>query len=303
MSGLTGGIFDEIGINRLDGRHIDDHGFQSLLTQLIGGGKSSCCHAPCPYEGHVNAVPENLSLAPLEGASGRMDIGDGIFSQADVYRAFMGDGGLDGFFRFPAVRWDDDRKIGQAAHESDVFDGLMGGTVTADGQAAVTDDDFYIEIGQADGIAGDFQSPFGKQCIRSGQGDFSDGSQTGGGTHQVLFGNTDIEKPFRSLVLKFFCPRRRGDIRINDDDIGIFIDFRFQDMTVGVPCRHSHYDSPSNSSSAFFVSAASSVLLCQAALFSMKSTPLPLMVSAMMAVGMPFVSSASFRAARISSKL
>ena len=72
---------------------------------------------------------------------------------------------LDGFFRFPGVRWDDDRKIGQAAHERNVFDGLMGCAVTANGQATVADDDLYVEIGQTNRVAGDFQSPFREQRV------------------------------------------------------------------------------------------------------------------------------------------
>ena len=112
----------------------------------------------------------------------------------------------------------------------------MKGAVGANGETAVADDDLDVQVGQANGITCNFKTPFCKEGVRAGQRNLADGGQTGCRTEEVLFGNADIEEPFRCLVFELFCPCRRGNIRIDDDDVRIFIDFRFQDMTVCIPC-------------------------------------------------------------------
>ena len=172
----------------------------------------------------------------MVGTAAFMIIRYSVLAQADVDRSFVGNGGFDSFFRFPRVRRIDDRQVGQAAHNGQVFYGLMGGPVGANGETAVADDDLDVQVGQANGITCNFKTPFCKEGVRAGQRDLADGGQTGCRTEEVLFGNADIEEPFRCLVLELFCPCRRGNIRIDDDDVRIFLDFRFQDMTVCIQC-------------------------------------------------------------------
>ena len=140
----------------------------------------------------------------------------------------MGNGSPDDGFRFRRIGRTDDGHIGQAAHESQVFDGLVRRPVFADTEAGMSGTDFDIEPRQADGVANLFKRPARAEDGKgAGQGNLAASGKAGSRPHHILFGNAHVEVAFRRDLLKSDGPRRRAQVGVEDDDLWIFIQFRF----------------------------------------------------------------------------
>ena len=155
-----------------------------------------------------------------------VDIVDWGTTHAHVNRPIMGDSRPDDSFRFRSISRTDDGHVRQAAHDSHVFDGLVGRPVFA--EAGMGRTDFDVEPRQADGVANLFKSTACTENSKgTGQGNLAASRKARCRTHHILFRNTHIEIALWRHFLKSHGPRRRTEIRVEDNNPGIFIQFCF----------------------------------------------------------------------------
>src|SRR5215831_7460693 len=127
----------------------------------------------------------------------------------------------------------------------------------------------------------------------------------GADSHHVCLGDPAGNEPVGKLLLKISSHRGFGQIRVQHHDVLVFAADLHERAAESFARRGAEFDlelrlgghAYCSSCSASLTSSGVGATPWNLGLFSMKDTPLPLMVCATMQVGLPLVASASFRAA------
>src|SRR3974377_2435315 len=115
--------------------------------------------------------------------------------------------------------------VGQNGGQSELFEGLMGCAIRADGNSSVSTGDLDVQIavanGGADLVPG---APGSENAIGASNGDEAFTSQASGDAHHVLFGDADTENAFGAFRVPGFEVRDAngaGDVGVQGNDAGI----------------------------------------------------------------------------------
>src|SRR3989441_1047373 len=200
----------------------------------------------------------------------------------------------------------------QRAGQRDVLDRLLGGTVFAERNAAVTADEVDVElhVGAADAelLVALAQEERGK--ARRERDEAARG-QAGGHRAHVGLGDTHVEEAVLELLAEEGSVRRLREVGVEDDDAGVLLAQLGQRPAVGLAgghpelqrrlpaADHDRAPAPSSASALAMSSGLSGTEPWNLSWFSMYDTPLPFTVDATMMVGWSVTCSPLANASRI----
>ena len=194
------------------------------------------------------------------------------------------------------------------AHQRNILVTLMGSSILSYRNSCMGSADLNIQMRISYGIPDLFK---GSSCSKHGKAahkwDLTGGCHTGSNANHITFCNTAVDMSVGICFLKNTCFGSSSKICIQNDYIRIFCSQFYQSVSVTFPgrdlfhCIICHYASSFNSSSSIFSRSAIATAYCssfgavpcQLTLFSIKETPFPFTLCAMIAVGMPLVCLAS----------
>ena len=93
--------------------------------------------------------------------------------------------------------------------------------------------DFDVQVAIGDGLANLLPGPAGRENGEgAGKGDFAAHRQARGGPHHILLGDADVEKPVFKDLAEHMCLGRAGQVRIQNDDVRVFLSQTGQDLAI-----------------------------------------------------------------------
>jgi len=236
-AGLLGSLQNQLGVERLDGVHVDDAGGDAVLgEQLARGERHLDVHADGD-DRDVGAVREHGALAQLKLIAGD-GVGHGLDGEAaetHVGRAVIVEQGFGRETHFVAVARAEHCHAGDRAHEGEVLDALMGRAVFADGQAAVAAHDLDVQMRVADGVA--HLLPGAAGCEHGegvDKGLVAAERHAAGDADHVGLGDAHVEEALGMRFFKEFGHGRAGEVGVEHDKLGIFVGQLYERLAVGL---------------------------------------------------------------------
>ena len=290
-----GCLKEDLLVERLDGVHIDDADADAGRRQSFGGFHGLADHDAGRYDRRLLSAAQPVAPADLYGGCILIKHRHRRPAQSHVARALHGD-------RLPhqrlcrrPVAGVEHRHTGNRPHEGNILKGLMAGPVLADRDPCVSSADLDVGARIADGISDDLKGAAGgKHGEGAGAYHLAGKRQSAGSRIHVLLGDAHVEEALRICRGKFGRHRRLGKVGVHDHQVLIFSAYFYQRFAVSLSGCHlfCHYCSPSlssaaSSSIACLACSSFGALPCQPASSSIKETPWPLCVLAMITVGLP----------------
>ena len=297
-AGLGGASRDELFVDRLQREHVDHPHRSAVLRELLGGVERL---------GDDGAVREDRRVRTLAGDDALADadlvlaglvehlvrLADG---QADVDRALHRHRLAEDLADHDRVADRGDGHVGQRAHEREILDRVVGRAAVAD-ESAVGADDLDRQVRIADVRAHLLERAHAEEGQHARHdGDVAVVGEAGGDPDAHLLGEPDVQEPLRELVAEL--DERRADVGGEHPQVRVVVaelgegrpddGSRGEHLSEGEGDGHQTDSFSRDAWSAAIArsrSAAPSDPACQARLCSMKSTPLPLIVSQMTTVG------------------
>ena len=225
VAGLGGALDDQVGIDGLDGVHVDDLGVDALGSELLGGLESLADHQAAGDDGHIGALAHDNALTQLELVGlGVVDNRRGQTGEAHVHGAVALVGGARHGTGLHIVGGNDHGHAGDDAHEGDILAALVRGTVLAHRNTGVRGTDLNVKVRIADGVADLLKGAAGgKHGKAARKGDAAGGCDTGGNTHQVALGDAHIEEAVGAGGLKLAGLRGGGQVGVEDHKVIVLI--------------------------------------------------------------------------------
>ena len=319
LAGLLGAVNDDLLVQRLDGTDIYNLCTDAFLFQHLCCTQSGIYADTSGYDGYILTFTDYGSLTDLEMIT-RMIIDHGYCStsETNIYRSFIFQSGTNSGSCFHIIGRAHYYHAGNGTHQSNILVTLVGSAVLTYGDTCMGRTDLDIQMRVTDRVTYLFKSTSCcEHCKRAYEGNLTYQRQSCSHTHHVGLCDTAVDVAVGICLTEdsglgsccqvgiqyyqigeFFCQLLQG----------VAVTFSGCDLFHGIFC---HYCSPAFSNSfsilsrsaiAIAYSSSLGALPCQSTLFSMKETPLPLMLWNTIQVGMPLVSLASLNAARIASK-
>ena len=218
---LAGGGQDDLLVNGLDGRHVDDADIQTLTLGQHGGAQRLVGHQAGGDDGNVIAVGQLLALADLELIGlGIVENGRGQTGEAQVDGTLIVVGGDDGGAGLHIVSRAKHDHAGDRAHEGDVLTALVGGAVLTDGEPRVGGGDLDVQVRVADGVADLLKAAARNEHRKAGhEGDIAHRGHTGGDADHVLLGNAAVKVTIRVLLAEDFGFGGSGQVGVKNHQI------------------------------------------------------------------------------------
>ena len=196
-AGLSGGLGDNGGIQRLDGMDIDhtDRDTASLLEGR-GGIHGGLDHHTRGNNGQIPALCQGLALTGLKGIGiGIVQDRHGVAAEADIEGAVGLDGVLQGGGGLHGVGGVDDGHAGDHAHDGQILQALMGRAVLTHGDARVGSADLDVEMGVGHAVADLLKGTSGGEHGEGGGYDgLTGGGKACGDTDHIALGDTAIKE-------------------------------------------------------------------------------------------------------------
>ena len=225
VAGPSGALDDQVGIDGLDGVHVDDLGVDALGSELLGGLESLADHQAAGDDGHIGALAHDNALAQLELVGlGVVDNRRGQTGEAHVHGAVALVGGARHGTGLDVVGGNDHGHAGDDAHEGDILAALVRGTILAHRNTGVRGTDLNVKVRIADGVTNLLKGAAGgKHSKAAREGDAAGGRDTGGNTHQVALGDAHIEEAVGASGLKLTGLRGGGQVGVEDHKVIVLV--------------------------------------------------------------------------------
>ena len=232
-----------------------------------------------------------------------MDDRHGGPGQADINRAVNGSRRLHRLGRLHRIGGANNGKGGQGANQGQILDAVGRHPILAGHNAGVGADQLEVEGGLGDQNAQLVKGAAdAKDAESADKGQLAAGGQAGADGHHILLGGAEVKEALGVLIPPEVGKGGHIQVAAQDDQVGMGRGHGEQGFAVGLPegCQGSLRRHQANSFIACSNSCALGVRLWKAGLSSIKLTPLPLTVWAMMtagcSLGWPAVSRAVSRA-------
>ena len=225
VAGLGGALDDQVGIDGLDGVHVDDLGVDALGSELLGGLESLADHQAAGDDGHIGALAHDNALTQLELVGlGVVDNRRGQTGEAHVHRTVALVGGARHGAGLHVVGGNNYGHAGDDAHEGDILAALVRGAVLAHRDAGVRGTDLNVEVRVADGVADLLKGATGSEHGKgTREGNTTGGRDTGGDAHQVALGNAHIEEAVGAGRLELTGLRGGGQVGVEDHKVIVLV--------------------------------------------------------------------------------
>ena len=225
MAGLGGALDDQVGVDGLNGVHVDDLGVNTLGSKLLGSLEGLADHQTAGDDGNVGALAHNDAATQLKLVGlGVVDDRRGQTGKAHVHRAVALVGGARHGAGFDVVSGNDHGHAGDNAHKGDILAALVRGTILAHRDTGVCGTDLDVEVRVTDGIADLLKGAAGgKHGKGAREGNAAGGCDTGGNTHQVALGNAHIEEAVGAGSLELAGLRGGGQVGVEDHKVIVLV--------------------------------------------------------------------------------
>ena len=225
MAGLGGALDDQVGIDGLDGVHVDDLGVDTLGSELLGGLESLADHQAAGDDGHIGALAHDNALTQLELVGlGVVDNRRGQTGKAHVHRTVALVGGARHGAGLHIVGRNDNGHAGDDAHKGDILAALVRGAILAHRDTGVRGTDLNVKVRVADGVTDLLKGATGSEHGKGArEGNTTGGRDTGGNTHQVALGDTHVEEAVGASGLKFAGLRGGGQVGVEDHKVIVLV--------------------------------------------------------------------------------
>ena len=225
VAGLGGALDDQVGIDGLDGVHVDDLGVDALGSELLGGLESLADHQAAGDDGHIGALAHDNALTQLELVGlGVVDNRRGQTGEAHVHRTVTLVGGARHGAGLHVVGGNNHGHARDDAHEGDILAALVRGAILAHRDTGVRGTDFNVEVRVADGVADLLKGAAGGEHGKAArEGNAAGGCDTGGNTHQVALGNAYIEEAVGTGCLELAGLRGGGQVGVEDHKVIVLV--------------------------------------------------------------------------------
>src|SRR5215831_13542954 len=208
-------------IERLDGMHVQHPDANTLAFESPRGAHRHLHHAPTRDYRDIIPGPQLGRLPQPEWYRG-IRYG-GLFDtapEADVYRPIEVERRQRRLVSFVDVSRDDHRHVRQAAHHSQVLEGVVGATGDAARDATGRGANHHPLLGVGDIVAHLFHTASAdKRRIAADVGMQPRRGQPGGDAHRVLLGNTDFDETLG--VACYIWPNAQQVLRIGREHHGL----------------------------------------------------------------------------------
>ena len=225
VAGLGGALDDQVGIDGLDGVHVDDLGVDALGSELLGGLESLADHQATGDDGHIGALAHDNTLTQLEVVGlGVVDNRRGQTGEAHVHRTVALVGGARHRAGLDVVGRNDHSHARDDAHEGDILAALVRGAVLAHRDTGVRGTNLNVEVRVADGVTDLLKSAAGGEHGKGArEGNAAGGRDTGGDAHQVTLGNAHIEETIGAGGLELAGLRGGGQVGVEDHKVIVLV--------------------------------------------------------------------------------
>ena len=225
VAGLGGALDDQVGIDGLDGVHVDDLGVDALGSELLGGLESLADHQAAGDDGDVGALAHDNALTQLEVVGlGVVDNRRGQTSEAHVHRTVALVGGARYGAGLDVVGRNDHSHAGDDAHEGNILAALVRGAILAHRDTGMRGTDLNVEVRVADGVADLLKGATGSEHGKGArEGNAAGGRDTGGDAHQVALGNAHIEEAVGAGCLELAGLRGGSQVGVEDHKVIVLV--------------------------------------------------------------------------------
>src|SRR5579883_1412020 len=308
---LGGSAPDGLAIERLYRMEVDDARRYAFGFQRFGSADRFGHQQAVGDDRHIGTLHQLHRLADLEFLIAVIDDRRLRTARPNEHRADMGGGGADQGFGRGFVGRCQHHEAGQGTGQAGLFDAHLRRAVLADGNAAMRPDDLHIEARVSDADAKLLESLVHHERGKAGgERDFAGVRHARGLSDHVGLRDAKGEEPVGELFREVVSHRGFRQVGVANHDVFVLLAEFGQGPAEGLTggrarfqfelgfCRHDYR----NSCKASFISSAFGAVPWNLGLFSMKETPLPLMVWATMAVGRPLAACACSSALRMAGK-
>src|SRR5450759_573339 len=198
LAGLIGCLDDGLGVERLDGVHVDDPRTDALLLELARGFDGGHHAYTAGNNGDVTTLAHGVGLADLEVELALVDDRLGPAPQPHVYGALVFERLHNHLRAAVGVRRHDDRHVGHAPGDRDILGGVVCRPAVPHGEAGVGRDDAHVEVRVGDvrpELLGAAERR--EHGHRRGERDLAADGEARGRPHHVLFRDAEVEEPLR----------------------------------------------------------------------------------------------------------
>ena len=218
---LAGSRQDDLLVNGLDGRHVDDADIQTLTLGQHGGAQRLVGHQAGGDDSNVVTIGQLFALADLELIGFRIvENRGGQTGEAQIDGALIVVGGDDGGAGLDIVSGAQHHHTGDGAHQGDILAALVGGTVLTDRKAGVGGADLDIQVGVADGVADLLKGAARSKHRKAGhKGNIAHRAHAGGNADHVLLGNAAVKVAVRVGLLEDIGLGGGGQVGVEDHQI------------------------------------------------------------------------------------
>ena len=190
-----------VGVDRLDGRHVEYACLDAFLGQQIGGGERARDERTDGDQGHIVPVSQLIGLAHGENVIFRRHGWNLVAANAHVRRLASGRRPTHRFTRLLRVGRGHDNEVGDRAHPGEVLDRMVRRAELAVGETGAHGAEHGREVAVGD-VGLDL---LGCATGKEGTGGADEGQepaigQTGGDADHVLLGDADVDQTIRELL-------------------------------------------------------------------------------------------------------
>src|ERR1017187_6430225 len=250
-------------------------------------------------ERNVPASPNDFRATDFKRLSGLVELVERIAHEAHENRPGCRQGQIAGRARRNGIRGHQYLHVRYGGHEGDILGALVGYSVNRRRQAAMGSVYFNVQLGIADKGADRLQRPHGEEDAVSGNENRpATGRHACRRSHGVQLGNPHVEVAVGVRVAEEVGLAGFAEVAFKNHEIGIIraaLQYPLAERAPGRDFRFSgtHARTSRNSATARAYCSSLGDLACHSVVFSMKLTPLPLMVLAMTQTGPSRYSSAA----------